>query len=218
MPQIKREEAGSLSEYERQKLQGLYMQDCAAYGSVRNLVKASNLSLSKVRHFLNSEPSHRILTLDTPKFKRMKAFAKFRNEIRCMDLAYVDQLTKKKQWRRASTTSSRTVWWNRRCKRHENKTVQWNGSWIFNYDYERESIQKNWVDKGTKAVEEYEKPCKAEGIKFILQRKRLRLHLLNVQNDHGKIYSTVTWKTMDTGTFTKFLISSHPWIPEKIAR
>ena len=109
MPQIKREEAGSLSEYERQKLQGFYMQDGAAYGSVRNLVKASNLSLSKVRHFLNSETSHRILTLYTPKFKRMKAFAKFRNEIRCMDLAYVDQLTGKKQWRRASTTSSRTV-------------------------------------------------------------------------------------------------------------
>ena len=30
----------------------------------------------------------------TRKFKRMRAFARFRNEIRCMDLAYVDKMAK----------------------------------------------------------------------------------------------------------------------------
>ena len=50
MPIIKIEEAGSLSKSERQKLQRLYTQGGAAYGSVRNLVKASNLSASKVRN------------------------------------------------------------------------------------------------------------------------------------------------------------------------
>ena len=62
--------------------------------SVRNLVKASNLSVSKVRQFLHSKPSYTKLTLATRKLKRMKAFARFKNEICCMDLAYVDKLDK----------------------------------------------------------------------------------------------------------------------------
>ena len=94
MPKLKREEAGSLSKSKRQKLQRLYTQAGAAYGSVRNLVKASNLPVSKVRQFLHSKPSYKKFTLATRKFKRMKAFARFKNEIWCMDLAYVDKLAK----------------------------------------------------------------------------------------------------------------------------
>ena len=94
MPKLKREEAGSLSKSERQKLQRLYTQGGAGYGSVRNLVKASNLSVSKVRQILHSKPSYTKFTLATRKFKRMKAFAGFKNEIWCMDLAYVDKLDK----------------------------------------------------------------------------------------------------------------------------
>ena len=46
---LKIKEAGSLSKYERQKLQRLYTQGAAAYGSVRNLATASILPVSKVR-------------------------------------------------------------------------------------------------------------------------------------------------------------------------
>ena len=51
MPKIKREKAGSPSKSERQKVQRLYTQGGAAYGSVRNLVRDSNMSVSKVRQF-----------------------------------------------------------------------------------------------------------------------------------------------------------------------
>ena len=78
MPKLKREEAGSLSKSERQKLQRLYTTDGAAYGSFRNLVKASNLSVSKVRHFLHSKPFYSKFNLATRKFKRMKAFFRFK--------------------------------------------------------------------------------------------------------------------------------------------
>ena len=61
---------------------------------MRNLVKARNLSVSKVRHFLHSKPSYTKLTLATREFKRIKAFAIFKNEIWCMDLAYVGKLAK----------------------------------------------------------------------------------------------------------------------------
>ena len=92
MPKLKREEAVSLSKSERQKLHRLSTQGGSAYGSVRNLVKASNLSVSKVRQFLRSKPSYTKFTLPTRKFKRMKAFARFKIKIWCMDLAYVDKL------------------------------------------------------------------------------------------------------------------------------
>ena len=94
MPKLKREEAGSLSKSECQRLQRLYTQGGAAYGSVCNLVKASNLSVSKVRQSLHSKPSYTKITLATREFKRKKAFAIFNNEIWCMDLAYVDKLNK----------------------------------------------------------------------------------------------------------------------------
>ena len=93
MTKPKREEAGSLSKSERQKLQKLYTQGGAAYGSVGNLVKASSLSISKVRQLLRSEPSYTKLTLAIRKFKRMKAFARFKNEIWCIDVAYNDKLS-----------------------------------------------------------------------------------------------------------------------------
>ena len=96
MPNPKREEAGSLSKEERQKLQRLYTQGGAAYGSVRilMLVKASSLPVSKVRHFLQSNPSYTKYLLATRKFKRMKAVTGFKNEISFLDLAYVDKLDK----------------------------------------------------------------------------------------------------------------------------
>ena len=94
MPKLKIEEAGSLSKYERQKLQRLYTQGAAAYGSVRNLAKASRLPVSKVRKFLPSKTSYTKFNLATRKFKRMRAFARFRDEIWCMDIAYVDKLAK----------------------------------------------------------------------------------------------------------------------------
>ena len=94
MPKLKTEEAGSLSEYERQKLQRLYTQGAAAYGSVRNLAKASRLPVSKVRQFLYSKAPYTKFNLAARKFKRMRAFSRFKNEIWCLDLAYVYKLAK----------------------------------------------------------------------------------------------------------------------------
>ena len=57
MPSVTKEGPGSLSKTERQKLQRLYTQGFAAYGSVRNLAKAAKLSPLKVREFLHSKTS-----------------------------------------------------------------------------------------------------------------------------------------------------------------
>ena len=87
-------QVGSFSKYERQKLQKLYTQSDPAYGSVRNLVKASNLPVSNLRQVLHSKPSYTKFTIATCEFKRLKSFAKIKNETWCMDLAYIDKLVK----------------------------------------------------------------------------------------------------------------------------
>ena len=94
MPKLKLEEAGSLSKYERQKLQRLYTQGAAAYGSERNLAKPSRLPLPNVRQFLQSKASCTKFTLATRKFKRMRAFARFKNKVWGMGPADVDKLAK----------------------------------------------------------------------------------------------------------------------------
>ena len=90
MPKKKKEGAGFLSRSEKQKLQKLYSEGSAAYGSVKNLTKASKLPVSKMQYFLQSSPSTRA----TRNFQRMRTFARLGNESGCMDMAFVDNLAK----------------------------------------------------------------------------------------------------------------------------
>ena len=80
----------------KKKLQRLYTQGFAAYGLVLReiLAKATKLSPSKVREFLHSKTSYTRFPQATRKFKRIRAFARFKDEIWCMDLANVDILAK----------------------------------------------------------------------------------------------------------------------------
>ena len=95
--QGRKEELESLPNSERQKLERLYLQGFAAYDSVRNSAKNAELSPSKVREFLRSKTSYTRFTQATRKFKRMRAFARFKDENWCMDLAYVDKLAKEEK-------------------------------------------------------------------------------------------------------------------------
>ena len=181
-PKLKKEEAGSLSKSERQKLQRLYAQDGAAYGSVRNLVKDSNLSVSKVRQFLRSKPSHTKLILATCKFKRMKAMARFRNEIWCMDLAYVDKLAKGNNGVKyllvRQDLFDRTV----DAKGMKTKDSRETSRTFLTMITKKNRPEKNWVDRGTENAGALKKLCKAGGIQ-IYSTMSERLHLLNVQYD-----------------------------------
>ena len=164
MPKLKTEEAGSLSEYERQKLQRLYTQGAAAYCSVRNLGKASRLPVSKVRQCLHSKDSHTKFTLAAWKFKRMRAFARFRNEIWCMDLAYVDKLSKENNGLKylfvRQDLFDRTVNAKGMKTKDSQETVKAFSSMIT----KRNRPKKIWVDKGTELAGAFRKFCVAEGI------------------------------------------------------
>ena len=160
----KEKEAGYLSKYERQKLQRLYTQGAAAYGSVRNLAKAGRLSVSKVRLFLYSKASYTKFLLATRKFKRMRAFARFRNEIWCMDLAYDDKLAKENNGVKCLLVRQdlfdRTV--NAKgMKTKESQETVIAFSSIITKKYRPKKI---WVDKGTEFAGAFKKFCAAEVI------------------------------------------------------
>ena len=65
---------------------------CCCLRFCTKLGKSNRLTVSKVRQFLHSKNPYTKFTLAARKFKRMRAFAKFRNKNWCMDLAYVDKL------------------------------------------------------------------------------------------------------------------------------
>ena len=152
------------AKYERQKLQRLYTQGAAACGSVRNLSKASRLAISKVGQFLYSKTSHTKFTLATRKFKRMRAFPRFRNEIWCMDLAYVDKLAKQNNGVKyllvRQELFDRIVNAKGMKTKDSQETVKAFSAMIL----KRNRPKKIWVDKGTEFAGACKKFCAAEGI------------------------------------------------------
>ena len=112
-------------------------------------MKASNLSVSKVSQLLHSKPSYTTFTLATRKFKRMKKLARFKNEIWCMDLAYVDKLAKDNNGVNyllvRQDLFDRTVGAERRKTKDSKETVRGFLTMIT----KKNRPKKVWVDKGT---------------------------------------------------------------------
>ena len=164
MPKLKREEAGSLSKTERQKLQSLFAQCGAAYGSVRNFVKASKLSLSTVRQFLHSQPFYTKFTPATHKLKQMKAFARFKKEFSCM--AYVDKLGKVNNGVNYLLVCQDLFDRSVDAKGMKTKVSKETVRALLTMTKKRNCHKKIRVDKGTEFAGGFKKPCKAEGIQL----------------------------------------------------
>ena len=164
MPKLKTEEAGSLSKYKRKKLQRLYTQGAAAYGSVGNLAKASRLPVSMIRQFLHSKDSYTKITLAARKIQRMRAFARFRNEIWCMDLAYVDKMAKENNGVKyllvRQDLFDRTVNAKRKKTKDSQETVKAISSMITR----KNRPKKIWVDRETEVAGAFKRFCTSEGI------------------------------------------------------
>ena len=166
MPRVKKEGFGSLSKSERQKLQRFYTQGFATYCSVRNLAKAAKLSPSKVKEFLHSKTSHTRFTQATRKFRRIRAFARFKNEIWCMDLAYVDKLAKNNNGVKyllvRQDLFDRTV----DTKGMKTKDSKVKVKTFSKMITKKKRPKKSWVDQGTEFAGEFKKFCSAEGIEI----------------------------------------------------
>ena len=142
----------------------MYTQGAAAYGSVRNLAEASRLPVSKVRQFLHSKASYTKFTLAARKIKRMRAFARLKNEIWCMDLAYVDKLAKENNGVKyllvRQDLFDRTV----NAKGMKTKDSQEIVKAFSSMITKKNRPRKIWVDKGTEFAGAFKKFCAADGI------------------------------------------------------
>ena len=96
----------------------------------------------------------------------MRAFARFRNETWCMDLAYVDKLAKEnngvKNLLVRQHLSDRTVNAKGMKTKDSQETVKVFSSMIT----KKNRAKKIWVDKGTEFAGAFKKFCAVEGIQF----------------------------------------------------
>ena len=161
-----REEAGSLSMNERQKLQRVHTWGGDAYGSARKILKASNQPIPEERHFLDSRPSDKKFKRAKHKFERMRAIFCFENEFWCMHLAYIDKLATDNTGVKCllihQDLLDRTVE-DKKVKRKDSKeTVRAFLAMIT----KKIRPQRVWVDKGTEFDGESQNLCKDEQIQI----------------------------------------------------
>ena len=166
MPMVKKEELGSLWKSVRQKLRRLYRQGFAAYGSVRNLAKAAKLSPSKVREFSHSKTSYTRFTQATRKFRRVSAFAIFKKEFWCMDLAYVDKLAKYNNGVKYLLVRQDLLYRTVDAKGMKTKDSKETVKTFLIMITKKNRPKKIWVDQGTNLAGEFNKICSAEGIEI----------------------------------------------------
>ena len=120
--------------------------------------------MSKVRQFLHSKDSYTKFTLAARKFIRLRALAQFKNEIWCMDLAYIDKLAKENNGVKyllvRQDLFDRTVNAKGMKTKDSKETVKAFSSMIT----KRNRPKKIWVDKETEFAGAFKKFCTPEGM------------------------------------------------------
>ena len=151
---------------EEKKLKLLYTKGPAAFGSVKNLTNARQLSPKKVKKFLRSQASHTKYGLFRKTYPRLKVIVNDINEIWSLDLAYVDKLAKYNRGVRyllvAVDCLSRYLRVEPLKTKYAKETTE-----AFKKMIKTKQPKKVWVDKGTEFKGEFEKLCiKREIIKY----------------------------------------------------
>ena len=133
---------------------------------MRNLAKASKLPVCKVKQFLHSKDSYTKFTLATRKFRRMRAFARYKNESWCMDLAYVDKLAKNNRGIKhllvRQDVFDKTIDVRGLKTKDANEALTVFAQMIT----KRKRPQSIWVDKGKESAGEFKKFCNREGLQI----------------------------------------------------
>ena len=207
MPKNRREGAGFLSTSEKQKLQKLYSEGPAAFGSVKNLTKASKLPVSKVQYFLHSKFSYTRLNQATGKLRRTRAFARFKNEIWCMDLAFVHKLAKDNNAVNCLLVRQRMFDRMVDAKGMKTKDSEETVKIFFKMITKKNRPKKVWVDQGTEfALPDISKSSVLlREYMFTPQGVKQRQPLQREQSGCSKITYTDLWRNMDTNIFTDCL-------------
>ena len=135
----------------------------ALFGSVNNLIKASNLSQKKVKHFLHTEPAYTKYRTVIRKTPRLKVIVYDIDEIWSLDLAFVDKLAQYnhdvKYLLVAVDCMSRYLRVQPLKSKYATTTAE-----AFKLMTTTKQPEKVWVDKGTEFKGSFEALCKKKGI------------------------------------------------------
>ena len=154
----------------KKKLDRAYGKGYSGYGSVANLTKSTGLPLKTVKNYLHSKDSYTLYRNATRKFKRLKVYARYINDIWCMDLAFVDKLSSENRGIKYFLVSvdifSRFV----RVEPMKNKystTTKEAFLRMLRSSQKKHTPQKPnvlWVDQGTEFGGEFKKMCNEKRI------------------------------------------------------
>ena len=140
----------------------------------------------------------------------MRAFARFRNEIWCMDLAYVDKLSKENNGLKYSLVRQdlfdRTVNAKGMKTKDSQETVKAFSSMIT----KRNRPKKIWVDKGTEFAGAFKKFCTAEGMQVYSTMSETKAAFAERTIRSLKNILHRSWKILDTSIYTNYLNLSPP--------
>ena len=135
----------------------------ALFGSVNNLIKATNLSRKKVKQFLHTEPAYTKYRTVIRKTPRLKVIVYNIDEIWSLDLAFVDKLAQYnhdvKYLLVAVDCMSRYLRVQPLKSKYATTTAE-----AFKLMITTKQPKKVWVDKGTEFKGSFEALCKKKGI------------------------------------------------------
>ena len=127
-----------------------------------------------MRQFLHSKLSYTKFTLGTPKFKSVEAFARFKNEIWCVDLAYVDKLAKDDNGVKYLLVCQDLIDRIVDAKGMKTKDSKETVRSFLTMITKKNQPKKNWVGKAIEFALEFEKFCKAEGLQIYSTRSETK--------------------------------------------
>ena len=120
----------------------------------------------------------------TRKFKRMRAFARFGNEIGYMDLVYVDKLAKENNGVKYLLVRQDLFDGTVSAKGTKTKESQETVKAFSSMITKRNRPKKIWVDKGIEFAGAFKNFCAAEGIHVYSTTSETKAAFANVQYDH----------------------------------
>ena len=157
-----------------------------------------------VRQFLHSNFLYTKISLAIRKFKRLKIFARFKNEFWCLDRAYVDELVKDNNSVNYSLVRQDVFDCTVDAKGMGTKVFkEMFGAFLTLIDkrinHETLGRQRKRICWGIS-----KKMQRWRNKNFTLQWVRPKLHFLGVQYEPWKLNLTITRMNMDTSTFTNW--------------
>ena len=140
----------------------------------------------------------------------MRAFARFRNEIWSMDLAYVDKLAKDNNGVKYLLVRQDLFYRTVNAKGMKTKDSQETVKALSSMITKRNRPKKIWVDKGTEFAGAFKKFWAADGIQVYPTMSETKAAFAERTKRSLKIIFTDTWKIMGTSIYTNYLNLSPP--------